>query len=477
MPVSAGIYNALNQPVRSVADYAADYDQADLRKQGIARNALMLQQGQAEMADRQRAQREGETLRNALAALGAGATPEARINAMEGTGLPQGFSQADALRKTLIEQQKGQATIAKDTAETEAKRYALTRQKLEHGVQWLQVAQTPQQAAQMFNDGVQKGYWGMQDAQQQAQGIPQDPAQFQQWKQTQLAQILDAAKLLPNVQTRNTGGSTDTLAINPLTGVPTVTGSVRNTQTPESVARIAEDRRQFGITEKRQQDKLDLERGAAVADLGGPNQVPLVKRFGKPSPGYRWKENGDQEAIPGGPADIKAGELGARREKSKLAAIDQADRIISTVDSALAKVGYSTSGVGSLTAAVPGTTGRDLRTELETVKANLGFAELQAMRDASPTGGALGAIAVQELTALQSTIASLDQAQSPGQLEKGLNKVKGHLQKYKEAAGGSSGGASGSFDAQPKPGAVQTATNPKTGEKLQLVNGQWVPAK
>lgn len=26
-------------------------------------------------------------------------------------------------------------------------------------------------------------------------------------------------------------------------------------------------------------------------------------------------------------------------------------------------------------------------------------------------------------------------------------------------------------------GAVQTATNPKTGEKLQLVNGQWVPAK
>jgi hypothetical protein len=39
----------------------------------------------------------------------------------------------------------------------------------------------------------------------------------------------------------------------------------------------------------------------------------------------------------------------------------------------------------------------------------------------------------------------------------------------------------GSPSAQmPKPAssaAVQTATNPKTGEKLQLVNGQWVPAK
>lgn len=30
---------------------------------------------------------------------------------------------------------------------------------------------------------------------------------------------------------------------------------------------------------------------------------------------------------------------------------------------------------------------------------------------------------------------------------------------------------------KPAAGAVQTATNPKTGEKLQLVNGQWVPAK
>jgi len=30
---------------------------------------------------------------------------------------------------------------------------------------------------------------------------------------------------------------------------------------------------------------------------------------------------------------------------------------------------------------------------------------------------------------------------------------------------------------RPAAGAVQTATNPKTGEKLQLVNGQWVPAK
>lgn len=286
MPVSAGIYNALNQPVRSVADYAADYDQADARKQAIQRNALMLQESQANMADRQRARMEGEAIRNRLQALGEGATPEARINALEATGLPQGFSQADALRKTLIEQRRGNATAAKDEAATEADRYKLTRTKLEHGVQWLQVAQSPQQAQQMYADGVQKGYWSMQDAQQQAQTIPQDPAQFAQWKQTQLAQILDAAKLLPNVQTRNTGGSTDTLAINPLTGVPTVTGSVRNTQTPDSVAsnaRMAADAAAGRAVQVRGQNLTDA-RARQTAEqsltkpfeVAGPDGVPML---------------------------------------------------------------------------------------------------------------------------------------------------------------------------------------------------------
>jgi hypothetical protein len=45
---------------------------------------------------------------------------------------------------------------------------------------------------------------------------------------------------------------------------------------------------------------------------------------------------------------------------------------------------------------------------VKTIQANLGFDALQAMRDASPTGGALGQVAVQELEMLQSTVANLD---------------------------------------------------------------------
>ena len=78
-----------------------------------------------------------------------------------------------------------------------------------------------------------------------------------------------------------------------------------------------------------------------------------------------------------------------------------------------------------------------------TKQANLGFAELQAMRQASPTGGALGQVAVQELDMLQSTLASLNQSQSPEQLRSSLNEVKQHYQNWKSAVEGNAPQAQG----------------------------------
>ncbi len=52
---------------------------------------------------------------------------------------------------------------------------------------------------------------------------------------------------------------------------------------------------------------------------------------------------------------------------------------------------------------------RAIFSAVDTIKANLGFAELKKMRDESPTGGALGQVAVQELEMLQATVAKLDQ--------------------------------------------------------------------
>lgn len=171
----------------------------------------------------------------------------------------------------------------------------------------------------------------------------------------------------------------------------------------------------------------------------------------KPAPGYRPKPNGDWEAIPGGPADIKAGELGEKREKHRQAMIGQAQAVRSTVKEAKALVGYDTAGAGGLLANLPLTDARDLRAKLDTIKANLGFDRLQMMRDMSPTGGALGQVAVQELNALQQTVASLDQLQKPGQLRDALEKIDKHYANWLETLGVSPG-ATGSFgnNAAPK---------------------------
>ena len=163
---------------------------------------------------------------------------------------------------------------------------------------------------------------------------------------------------------------------------------------------------------------------------GGGAQSALTKQFGKAPPGYRWKNDGTVEAIPGGPADIKAGEAGAKAQQRADAASLAAGNVLDAVSTAKELVGPTTAGVGSSFANIPGTNARDLQAKLETVKANLGFDRLQQMREMSPTGGALGAVAVQELIALQSTVASLDQAQSPAQLRKSLDKVQQHYNNW-----------------------------------------------
>jgi len=186
-----------------------------------------------------------------------------------------------------------------------------------------------------------------------------------------------------------------------------------------------------------------------------------VKQAATPA-GFRWTTTGDLEAIPGGPADIKGQKEEEKSSSLRRAAVSQADRIIATVDQASAKVGPLTTGLGAKTRDIPGSPAKDLASDLRTIKANLGFAELQAMRQASPTGGALGQIAVQELEALQATLASLDQEQSPTQLKANLEKVKKHYENWKKTM--DDGSQANSLDAQANP-ATSSGDIALTGEK------------
>ena len=97
---------------------------------------------------------------------------------------------------------------------------------------------------------------------------------------------------------------------------------------------------------------------------------------------------------------------------------------------------------------VHGTPAYSLNNRVSTIKANLGFDRLQQMRDTSPTGGALGQVAVQELEALQRSVASLEIGQDQKELTKNLGRIKDHYTRWlgtlqgntQPPTGGSTGG-------------------------------------
>jgi len=84
---------------------------------------------------------------------------------------------------------------------------------------------------------------------------------------------------------------------------------------------------------------------------------------------------------------------------------------------------------------IPMTKMRQMQNYLKTIKANIGFQALQEMRANSPTGGALGQVAVQELEGLQATLGALDPA-SPDfmqQIEAVENRTREILAGVKQA--------------------------------------------
>ena len=183
---------------------------------------------------------------------------------------------------------------------------------------------------------------------------------------------------------------------------------------------------------------MNSARNANVAERRLQWDMSKPSEASKAPPGYRWTQSGGLEAIPGGPADEKATTAGEKAEQRRQGAVLQADRMITSADEALKQMDkWMTTGVtGAMASRIPGSDANDLRATLGTIKANLGFAELQAMREASPTGGALGSVAVQELQALQSTVASLDTDQSEAQLRANLQKIKTHYANMREVLQG-----------------------------------------
>jgi ElaB/YqjD/DUF883 family membrane-anchored ribosome-binding protein len=157
-----------------------------------------------------------------------------------------------------------------------------------------------------------------------------------------------------------------------------------------------------------------------------------------------------------GAAEDKAADKAERLRSRQDSALARAQDMLGFVDKAVGQTGFTTTGmVGNILSRVKGTDAFDLRKTVDTLKANIGFQELDAMRQASPTGGALGQVAIRELDMLQATLGSLDADQSEEQMLENLSNVRKHYQNWMKTV------SQGMQDRSPSPGAPGAGPTPQ----------------
>lgn len=221
---------------------------------------------------------------------------------------------------------------------------------------------------------------------------------------------------------------------------------------PAFMARV----RQMGYTPIDEGDHVHIQmpRGATAPAPAQAAPVPLVGRTkeAEAAATEAAKLRAQLDALPdrirmenegaidraAGIARVEADAKDAAQRPKKIQGYQQAlaaaGNVQQSIDRALGLISPVSTGFGGARLrSVEGSDAFNLAAELETIKANLGFDRLQQMRDSSPTGGALGAIAVQELVALQSTIANLDPNQSEDQIRANLQRVATHYANWRKA--------------------------------------------
>jgi hypothetical protein len=184
---------------------------------------------------------------------------------------------------------------------------------------------------------------------------------------------------------------------NPAAGVAPLPGF---TKTPDTVVNIGGE-------------------GGPQTQIGSIPQGFAAVVDGNSPAGYRFIP------IPGGPEDTSKSSAAAAE-----GSLQQSNIVLDKIGQAKDLIANSAwynpaTGFGAQKAAqVGGTNAANYKAVTDTIEANIAFDSLAAMREASPTGGALGAISERELVLLGATLASLSQAQDPEQAARHLAELE-----------------------------------------------------
>ena len=180
---------------------------------------------------------------------------------------------------------------------------------------------------------------------------------------------------------------------------------------------------QMGVTMRGQ--NIGAETARRGQDIG---RIPV---------GYRMTPEGTIEAIPGGPTTTNLSPKEIQLRESKFPQATQAVNTFEAKTSELEKdliALRNHPGLASITGIaagrVPGITaqGRAAEALYDKITARGGFKELQDMRAASPTGGALGNVSNQEGAQLRAAFAAIDRKQDAADVKKAIDTAISDLQ-------------------------------------------------
>lgn len=308
---------------------------------------------------------------------------------------------------------------------------SVAMKKQEWAQQGFAVSNTPQEAAAYIQNGVQSGILTPEEGQRGLAQIPQDPTAYQQWRNQINQAMMTAAQ------------------------------------------RAELEKGSYSAPAQSSQGFFQADRSGNVRVLKGPDGKPLMP--------VTLDATG-QAAVAGAKTTAtKEAEKAVAKPGQAIEAKAALDSTLSSMDRlrAAAEEALNDPNLGRVTGVMgmfpnmPGGGAADVENKLGNLKSQIGFTVLQAMRDASKTGGALGAISDKENELLQNNLAPLGKSQSTEQMRQSLQSIidyvdgaKGRLnstyqQQYGNVApaAGQGGAQSGGVLSAPARTVVRTGTS------------------
>lgn len=258
---------------------------------------------------------------------------------------------------------------------------SVAMKKQEWAQQGFAVSNTPQEAAAYIQNGVQSGILTPEEGQRGLSQIPQDPTAYQQWRNQINQAMMTAAQ------------------------------------------RAELEKGSYSAPAQSSQGFFQADRSGNVRVLKGPDGKPLMPvtldATGQAAVAgaktTATKEAENAVAKPGKAIEAKA---------ALDSTLSSMDRLRAAAEEALKDPNLGrVTGVMGMFPNMPGGGAADVENKLGNLKSQIGFTVLQAMRDASKTGGALGAISDKENELLQNNLAPLGKSQSTEQMRQSLQSI------------------------------------------------------